>query len=246
MLGPSGVDQYVQAAHRNYLNFPEGDFTISFWASLNAPAKTQYFIGKDMGQGNTDKWIMHYGPDAGGTNPLGPSILLGTAPAASLLYVPSTFGRPDAGTWHHYVFRKSGTNLMINFDDFAISGGSGPLTMPSGNTAPLTIGQCEGVGHVDGSMDEIRIYNRPLLGDEVAGLHQYESEPQIILVKAVKPSFAKLIVGRNYILQVSTDLVVWTNQGKAFTATNSTMDYPQYWDVENWGNLYFRLWRLPF
>ena len=31
----------------------------------------------------------------------------------------------------------------------------------------------------------------------------------------------------------------------AFTATNTSMIYPQYWDVDNWGQLFFRLQVAP-
>ena len=67
------------------------------------------------------------------------------------------------------------------------------------------------------------------------------STVQIGLIKAVKPSFSGLSVGTNYQLQVSGDLNAWTNQGTAFTATNTSMIYPQYWDVANWNQLFFRL-----
>jgi hypothetical protein len=50
-----------------------------------------------------------------------------------------------------------------------------------------------------------------------------------------------LSVGTNYQLQVSGDLNTWTNQGSVFTATNASMIYPQYWDVANWNQIFFRL-----
>ena len=65
--------------------------------------------------------------------------------------------------------------------------------------------------------------------------------PQVNLVKAVKPSFSSLSLGTDYQLQVSGDLNTWTNQGSVFTATNASMVYPQYWDVDNWNKLFFRL-----
>ena len=61
------------------------------------------------------------------------------------------------------------------------------------------------------------------------------------LIKTVKPSFSFLSLGTNYQLQVSSDLNTWTNQGSAFTATNASMVYPQYFDVDDWGQLFFRL-----
>jgi hypothetical protein len=67
------------------------------------------------------------------------------------------------------------------------------------------------------------------------------SGPQVTLIKAVKPAFSDLLIGTSYQLQVSADLNTWTNQGSPFTATNSAMVYPQYWDVVNWGKLFFRL-----
>lgn len=65
------------------------------------------------------------------------------------------------------------------------------------------------------------------------------------LIKAVKPSFSNLILSANYQLQVSSDMNNWTNQGSAFTATNTSMVYPQYWDVDNWHQLFFRLQVVP-
>lgn len=71
------------------------------------------------------------------------------------------------------------------------------------------------------------------------------TEPRLALVKAVKPLFSMMSIGANYQLQVSSDLSNWTNQGLAFTATNTSMIYPQYWDMDNWGSLFFRLKRIP-
>jgi hypothetical protein len=69
--------------------------------------------------------------------------------------------------------------------------------------------------------------------------------PTIGLVKAVKPSFTDLFIGTNYQLQVSADMNNWTNQGSPFAATNTIMVYPLYLDVENWGQLFFRLQAVP-
>ena len=68
-----------------------------------------------------------------------------------------------------------------------------------------------------------------------------EYEPEGTLVKAVSPSFTNLSLGVNYQLQVSTNLNVWTNSGASFTATNSTWRSTNYWDVDNWNSLFFRL-----
>ena len=69
--------------------------------------------------------------------------------------------------------------------------------------------------------------------------------PTVALIKAVKPSFSYLSVGNNYQLQISSALNTWTNYGTAFTATNSNITYPQYWDVDSWNQLFFRLQVVP-
>jgi len=68
---------------------------------------------------------------------------------------------------------------------------------------------------------------------------------QIGLAKAVRPSFSDLPLGMVYQLQVSSDMQTWTNQGAPFTVTNASMIYPQYWDVDNWNQLFFRLQPAP-
>jgi hypothetical protein len=68
---------------------------------------------------------------------------------------------------------------------------------------------------------------------------------QIGLTKAVRPFFSDLLIGTNYQLQVSGDLDAWTNSGSPFPATSRSMAYPQYWDVDNWNQLFFRLQIAP-
>ena len=64
-------------------------------------------------------------------------------------------------------------------------------------------------------------------------------------MKAVNPLLFNLSPGTNYQLQLSGDLTNWTNQGTPFTATNTSMVYPQYWDVDGWEKLFFRLQIVP-
>jgi len=98
---------------------------------------------------------------------------------------------------------------------------------------------------LNGFIDDVRIYNRALSASEVQQLYLYEAAPIVSLLKAVKPAFDQLRIGTNYQLQVSSDLNSWTNQGAAFIATNSSMVWPQYFDVDNWNQLFFRLQVAP-
>jgi hypothetical protein len=103
-------------------------------------------------------------------------------------------------------------------------------------------------GDFNGLIDDIRVYNRALSPSEVQQLYQFESVsigPFLTLLKAVQPSFSSLSLGTNYQLQVSSDMNNWTNQGSPFSATNTVMVYPQYFDVANWSQLFFRLQVAP-
>lgn len=146
--------------------------------------------------------------------------------------------------WHHVVVVYSGTTLSIAIDGVQKATGSRALNTP---LSAITVGA--GLGGATtfyrGTIEDVRIYNRALSTTEINQLYQYESRPLASLVKAVKPSFSRLIVGINYQLQVSSDATTWTDQGTSFTATSSSMVYPQYWDVNNWNELFFQLRVAP-
>jgi hypothetical protein len=99
----------------------------------------------------------------------------------------------------------------------------------------------------NGIIDDTRIYSRALPINEVQQLYAIESGPRVDLIKAVKPSFSNLTLTTNYQLQVSGDLKTWTNYGAAFTATNTSMVLSGcgYFDVDNWGQLFFRVQSVP-
>lgn len=156
--------------------------------------------------------------------------------------------------WYHMVFIADGEHGLLQVYTNGVFGAGStyaPFTLSTG-PFPLVIGSM--VAQTDGAqtglygaINDVRIYNRALSAAEVQQLYAYESEggPQVSLIKAVKPAFSNLLPGTSYQLQVSTDLTTWTNTGSVFTATNSSMVYPQYFDVDNWGELFFRLQLTP-
>jgi hypothetical protein len=149
-------------------------------------------------------------------------------------------------TWVHIVASYDGQNVRLFQNgqlvaEAARTGGFSAGTMyigrDGGDSTPIDVFR--------GSIDDVRIYDRALSTSEVSQLYEYERAPRLKLKMAVKPSFSNLWVGTNYQLQLSGNLSVWTNNGLPFTATNWSMDYPQYWDVDNLGSLFFRLQVVP-
>ncbi len=69
--------------------------------------------------------------------------------------------------------------------------------------------------------------------------------PTLLLVvdaqKAVHLTSTNLVVGINYQIQGSADLINWGNQGSGFTATNSTWQSTNHWNVSDSNRFFFRL-----
>lgn len=178
-------------------------------------------------------------------------------------YLTSTAGTNlyTDGRWYHVVMTTGGSSatLKIYLDGVAM-----PVYHDQPTTAPyltdasklrLSTFFDEG-GIVNdpavwwthgfrGWIDDVRVYSRYLSEPEVRELYTLESGPRVDLIKAVKPLFTNLSVGAKYQLQISPDMETWTNEGSPFTATGASMVYPQYWDVDNWNSLYFRLQVVP-
>jgi len=59
--------------------------------------------------------------------------------------------------------------------------------------------------------------------------------------RAVYLTHGNLLLGTNYQLQVAASLGAWTNWGPPFTATSTVWRTTNYWDVDQWNSLNFRL-----
>lgn len=163
--------------------------------------------------------------------------------------VAAAFSPCDSNVWQHFAATYSRTGGFIKAYVNGVEINQNVLTNQLQHSGDLFIGGATvggDDGGFDGLIDDVRVYNRALSDQEVAQLYQYESGPTVItLMKAVNPSFSNLLVGVNYQLQVSGDLEAWTNQGTPFTATNTSQVYPQYFNVANWDELFFRLQVAP-
>ena len=159
---------------------------------------------------------------------------------------PSTLAVPPTNVWLHIVYTHDADGRFAMYQNGSLMN-TGIFTNLQNAVEPFKIGSCtdQGMYFWDDKLDDIRIYNRALSSNEVAQLHAIELGPRVDLVKAVKPAFSNLWPDKNYQLQLSGDMNTWTNQGTPFTATNSSMVYPQYWDVNNWNDLFFRLQIAP-
>ncbi len=168
-------------------------------------------------------------------------------PASATVYSPAVV---NDNRWHSCTVVVDGQGTISIYIDGALSA-QGAYD----SSLDYTHGQFWRIGAdqwnnqlwnvLNGFIDDVRFYNRALSSSEVAQLYAIESVPVLNVRKAVYLDSSNLHVGINYQVQVSTDLNTWTNSGGPFTATNSTWRSANYWDVDNWGKLFFRLQVAP-
>jgi hypothetical protein len=138
-------------------------------------------------------------------------------------------------TWHHYATTWGSQGFNFYVDGYLVYSNSatGGQYTP---TASWQVGGNSEAGNVgpgfNGIIDELRISNIQRV---------FAPVPTPSLVKAVFLADSNLTVGSKYQVQVSPDLINWTNQGAAFTATNSYWLSSNYWLVSNWNQFFFRL-----
>ena len=234
----SSFGDKITTANANGFPLSTNDFTISFW--VNVPSENglhQIFLCN----GASEQFQIHIGPLSSQTQ-----IAFATGgDGAGGCVSPSIEWLLNR--WYNVQVVRFQNTINIYRDGVLLASN---FTAVGNDAPPMQQGIIFGyrpspANQFNGMLDDIRIYNRALSPSELQQLYAYETVPTISLIKAVKPKFDNLFVGANYQLQVSGDLTNWTNQGSAFAATNTSMEYPQYFNVDNWDSLFFRTQIVP-
>lgn len=166
------ANNYVEAAHDDAFGFGTSDFTIETWVnfrfwvpSYDYDRPDTIFLGVDEGSGETSKWF--FGFHAGKLTFHINSPTLGAKWALDTVFTPET------DKWYNLalmrqngVFKMYVNGLLIGTDSSLTD-----VSIPNPN-APLTIGQAEGLGFIDGMMDETAIYTRALTEKQIQEIYQ--------------------------------------------------------------------------
>jgi len=211
-------------------------FSICLWFRIPADSGGGELIQLNSGRtgGDTDKMLQV----------LPNGILNFYLYPGSQVYLPTPSTVND-GNWHQTAATLSAAGMNLFLDGQLVASNTNVTTSQGFSGYWRLATGWSGSPTAGGALDSVRIYNRALSSSEVQQLYSFESLPLVTLKKAVKPSFSNLYLGTNYQLQVSTDLKAWVNSGSAFTPTNTIMDYPQYFDVDEWSELFFRVQPTP-
>jgi hypothetical protein len=141
-------------------------FTISVWANFNfisgggLGSLPNVFVGHDAGPFDQPKWVFFYD----GSGHLAFHI---NGPSGPVFLTPGTTIAPVTAEWHNYAIARNATLYSFYYDGAFLGAVADHTTIPDAN-APLTIGQAEGLGHINGSLDDIRIYDTALSPSEIA------------------------------------------------------------------------------
>ena len=162
-----GVDDRIVSASNpiSGLNY-ESVFSIALW------------INKDSACG-TDKMPLIIDAVGGGgfgagfyVNSGGDSIRFGALKQNSAWGVVGSSALMN-DTWQFVVGTYSNRNMRLYIDGNEVASGVFPFSDTTETTEPLTLGAQTSVNWFNGKIDEVRVYDRAISPDEVAGLYRY-------------------------------------------------------------------------
>ncbi len=172
-LSFDGSTSYVDIANSSGVADNLSAMTVSAWfKTTNTSGNGQNIVAKDTSVNNGVGWALF--TDGGSA-----FICLGVS--GSVYTCAGTTANVADGKWHHAVWTMTGNSFAaqtIYIDGIAqsLSNVSGGTVSSFSNGVDIYIGADAGSASNDqkfnGSIDEVRIYNRALTATEVAGLYQ--------------------------------------------------------------------------
>jgi trimeric autotransporter adhesin len=160
-------DNYVEVNHQSFIKPARTEISVSFWINVTWPDTGNYFnyiiLGNDFG--------VYYSYDT--ASPSDHYIKFVIIRAGS--GVNNAQADIDPNSWVHVTGVYDGTDikLYINGSLATTTNWPGTIDDPSRN---LTIGQYPGHGaSLDGSIDDLRIYDRVLTVPEITEIYNYHN-----------------------------------------------------------------------
>jgi hypothetical protein len=156
----NGSDDYVEVLHTSIGN-PSGSFTITAWAKISSFGSD--FEGIIVKQDNyIGYYIEYYRTDN--------CIQAGLADGSNENRIPGSSW--SLNEWHFVTLSYNAVSDIVEFFDNAVSQGTLQEPSPVYTTHDLWIGASEKWGNwFNGTVDEVRIYNRALETSEITALY---------------------------------------------------------------------------
>jgi hypothetical protein len=213
-----GISQYISAPASN---LPSGTRTISLWFNARRVDNRPGFLGYGGG-GTGNSFFMGLNLKGNG------SFYVSSHWEVYGLNVPYT--NAPLNKWHHWAVIEDDASLRFYLDGHFVGSRIGIQETPTVGTQ-LGLGVICGpvgqvpftdvnVGYLDGYLDEVRIYNRALSGDEIAELADC---PRCLIWSAIEVGWLAQ-TGTLYQVQWASYLATntWFNLGASLLGTGGT------------------------
>jgi len=226
-----GADDYVYVSDSDILDNPMNNFAFSFWFKTNGSSSGTYAgvlmkgVNANGGKG--------YGLIIGGTSYPGQLQLnFGNETSRTQILTTSSYNNNQ---WHNIlaIFNRTG-NMSLYIDGIKYSTEadiSGSASVDISSTSNLLIGNREANIYFNGSIDEVRIWNRSLSADEVyqqyiSNLYKFNQTQWQLYVNQSKNATTGLGEGQHTYQAYVSDIASNQNQTEIRTLTVDTT-YPQ-------------------
>ena len=219
-----GNSDYVSIADSDDFNFGDGDFTIDFWAYMNANSNRVISQGNPWSTNNS--WAIY----CNGTGKLG--ILIKDNSTGLVSEFNSSAGW-STGSWVHIAIVRNGTDWRGYVNGVSKINTTSSLTFPN-TSAPVFIGR-EDIWYFNGWIDEFRVskgiarwtsnftpptfaystspigYNMELLSDSFTAENQPDSGRLVVLEEDIDT------------ITINTDLKAWGSRDGGSTWIQGTL-----------------------
>ncbi|MDD5518383.1 MAG: LamG domain-containing protein [Candidatus Omnitrophica bacterium] len=161
-LSFDGVDDYMNCGHNTNLNIT-GDFTVELWLKTSF---TGSYMSIDKGQYGTGGFLLYFERISATSLDL----IMDTIQSGGYQRTQS-LGFTHGNSWHQYVFLLNGSTGRLYVDGVELSYQTQPVCSPpdSATTRDFILGSTY---KIDGSVDEVRFYNRALSAEEIKQHYQ--------------------------------------------------------------------------
>ncbi len=162
---------------------PGQERTVAFWIKATGVTSNKVITDKANFNGN-NLWTETQDSGAGYT------IEGGVAVTGSL-----TSGTLDKNRWYHVVWTYDGSNSSLFIDSVLVDGPQAQ-TAPAANDNSFIIGGFgNGSFDMEGSLDDVRIYNRALSANDIARLYELGATTKIAKTITSNPALQNGLVG---------------------------------------------------
>lgn len=165
-----GQDDAVRLPFRSQLPLGSKDFTASMWFRYSATSGEQplFWMG-GIGTNQPQVWLRGEPASNRVTGLI--TTRQGSAPPKSASV--RTTGAYNDGQWHHIALRRGGGQLTLSVDGTRLTTADVPGTVTRTSGYGFHVGQrVDSRAHFNGSIDEVRVYDRALSDAELTSLGQ--------------------------------------------------------------------------